>query len=91
MGEVINITTGIDNMGIYAADRHFFYEVRIPIALFGAYWGTNAFDVHWTMNCANDTLKVDPIPGASVPEPGTLALLPLGLLGMTWLSRRRRA
>ena len=91
MGEVIYTTTGINNMGIYAADRHFIYEARIPIALFGAYWGTGAFDVHWTMNCANDSLKVDPVPGASVPEPGTLALLPLGLLAMTRVSRRRRA
>lgn len=89
MGDVVYTTVGVANMGIYAADRHFFYEARIPVALFGAHWGGKAFDVHWTMNCANDSLTVDPVPGA-VPEPGTLAMLPLGLLGMGWLARRRR-
>ncbi|MDP1864536.1 MAG: PEP-CTERM sorting domain-containing protein [Thiobacillus sp.] len=90
LGEVAYTTTGVANMGIYAADKHFFYEARIPVALFGSHWGAGDFDVFWTMNCANDSLKVDPVPGASIPEPGTLALLPLGLLGMTWFSRRRR-
>lgn len=89
MGDVIYTTAGVTNMGVYAADRHFFYEARIPIALFGANWGDKAFDVHWTMNCANDSLTVDPVPSA-VPEPATLALLPLGLLVMRWTSRRHR-
>jgi hypothetical protein len=91
MGAVAYSTTGVANMGIHAADHHYFYEARIPVALFGSNWGNgDAFDVHWTMNCANDSLRVDPVPGASVPEPGTLALLPLGLLGMFGLARQRR-
>ncbi|OYY61990.1 MAG: hypothetical protein B7Y50_02430 [Hydrogenophilales bacterium 28-61-11] len=43
------------------------------------------------MNCANDSLMVDPVPIAQIPEPGTLAVLPLGLLGMLGLARRRRS
>ncbi|HQT31611.1 MAG TPA: PEP-CTERM sorting domain-containing protein [Thiobacillus sp.] len=34
---------------------------------------------------------VDPVPIAQIPEPGTLAVLPLGLLGMLGLARRRRS
>jgi len=89
MGDVAYTTAGVNNMGAFTEDWHFFYEARIPVALFGAYWGGDPFDVSWTMNCANDSLKVD-LPGASVPEPGTLALLPLGLLVMIGLARRRR-
>lgn len=88
LGDVAYTTSGVVNMGAYAGDKHFFYEARIPVSLFGAYWGDGSFAVDWTMNCANDSLKVASVPGATIPEPGTLALLPLGLLGIGWLRRR---
>ena len=88
LGEVAYTTSGVANMGAYASDKHFFYEARIPVSLFGAYWGGGDFAVDWTMNCANDSLKIASVPGATIPEPGTLALLPLGLVGIGWLRRR---
>lgn len=84
-------TTGIFNMGLYTADKHFVYEARIPTALFGAYWGADSFAVQWTMNCANDSLQLNALRPETVPEPGTLALLPVGLIGIGWLRRRVRA
>lgn len=73
LGEITYTTTGIDNRGIHAADpdQHFFYEARIPIALFVQYWG-NDFDVHWTTNYANDSLT-PAVLDESLTEPGTLA------------------
>lgn len=89
LGDVTYTTSGIANMGVHAADKHFFYEARIPVVLFGAYWGGDPFAVDWTMNCANDSLSIESVP-AAVPEPGTLVLFPLGL-GILWLAQRRRA
>lgn len=83
-------TSGVGNMGAYTADSHFMYEVRIPTSLFTAYWGRDDFNVHWTMNCANDSLQLSATAAQSIPEPGTLTLFPLGVIGMAWLARNRR-
>lgn len=90
LAQMAYTTTGTNNMGVYAGDSHFMYEVRIPTSLFTVYWGQNDFNVHWTMNCANDSLRVS-APAQSVSEPGTLVLFPLGLIGMGWLARRRQS
>jgi hypothetical protein len=44
----------------------------------------SSFTFGWTQNCANDVVL------QRVPEPGTLALLGLGLLGIAVAVRRRR-
>ncbi len=77
-------------MGALGGD-HWFYEAEIPVSAFGSYWlGDNplkAFDVQWTMDCANDIITLDP-PGM-VPEPATAALVLLGA-GLMAGQRRRK-
>ena len=75
------------NMGVNTLDKHYVIEAASPLSAFDGYSGK--FDVHWTMNCANDSISADP--DLTIPEPGTLALLPLGLLGLAALRRRKAA
>lgn len=85
------ISSSFTNMGVLGG-KHWFYEVEIPVSAFGNYWnGANpsqAFDVQWTMLCANDIIVLDPTV-ATVSEPASLALA-VGAIGLAGLARRRR-
>jgi hypothetical protein len=69
-------------------ESHYFYEASLDLSLLQAVnWdGTSPFSVHWTENCANDSIEVDP--GRLLPEPGSLALLGIGLAGL--IGRRKK-
>lgn len=93
-GSVAYTTVGQNNFGVQASDAHYFYEIAVPLAAFGNDWGVGTqFNIHWTQNCANDAISVmgtiDSRNQTQVPEPGTLALLPLGLFGLIALRRRK--
>jgi hypothetical protein len=58
-----------------------------------SFLGSDAnFTAHFTMECGNDNLMgTGATPPVATPEPGTLALLGVGVLGLVGLSRRKRA
>lgn len=86
-GSLVYTSTAFTNMGVYRNDKHYVIEAAIPLSAFAGYSGK--FDVHWTMNCANDSISADP--ELKVPEPATLALMPLGMVGLIALRRRKAA
>ena len=88
--------TELYNMGKRKNDGHYVIEAAIPLIAFTGFSG--AFTIHWTMNCANDTIQlISSLPelasishnSTSVPEPATLALITLGMLELTASQRKR--
>lgn len=90
-GDLVYSEVPVKGRGAWKNDAHYFIEASAPLSLFSDYAGQK-FDVHWTMNCANDAISADPeIPmPAVVDEPVSLGLLGVGALGLL-LTRRRHA
>ncbi|MDD2737741.1 MAG: PEP-CTERM sorting domain-containing protein [Methylomonas lenta] len=84
----------IKKMGIYGGN-HYVLEAAIPILAFSGFSGE--FVLQWTMDCANDAIQlISSLPefgstthnSTSIPEPATLALIALGMLGLTASQRK---
>ncbi len=76
--------------GEWTNDVHYFYEFSVSLDLLRlAGWNGESFNIHWTQNCANDSILVDP--PADVPEPGSLMLLMIGMTGIIGIRKKSLA
>ncbi len=74
-------------------NTHYVLETKIPLNLLGlnANYGDpiKQIKIHWGMECGNDYLNLIADVNPVTPEPTTLALLGLGLLGLAGLKRKK--
>ena len=89
-------SSAVTGYGNWQSDEHYFYEVGVALNLLtAAGWNGNAFNIHWTMNCANDSIllaTVSTLPGsgsANVPEPSTILLILVALISTLSFSKRK--
>ena len=77
-------TSLVYNNKYYSDYDHYVIEGYMPISAFGNDWNPSNFKAHWSMTCANDYIEV-----TVTPEPATLTLFGVGLLGLIRLRKQK--
>lgn len=72
-----------------AGGTSYFRTVTFDLGSLGL-TGPITLDAHWTMSCGNDYIN-GTTTLSSVPEPSTMALMFMSLMGIGWAGRRKRA
>ncbi len=89
----VSVAWGLPPVGAVGAKHNF---LEIAVDLDGTFeeqidngLGQGGIGLHWTMQCGNDEIDViDDVPLAPVPEPTTMVLLGMGVLGVALRARR---
>lgn len=77
----------IHNNGTLGDDTDDYMRFMLNNTTYNSYFsGVQNYGFHWTMTCANDVIEG----GAVIPEPSTVLLLGLGLVGIGGYARVRR-
>ncbi|MFC2061068.1 PEP-CTERM sorting domain-containing protein [Elusimicrobiota bacterium] len=71
-------------------NSHYVLEARIPMSLLNLTYGDkHMLNIHWTQECGNDYLNLEADINP-IPEPGSIMLLGVGILGIIGIRRFRK-
>ena len=89
---VERLGAGTWNIDANTQDKRLSFDLDLSQDIYQQIATYTYLSMHWGMTCNNDAIEGGvnlPVPAASVPEPGTLALLGLAAIGLVRPSRRK--